>query len=123
MRTTRNRDSRTLPSLSSASAIPFAAGEEESFFASCLVHNILNVQVTNPMTGRHIGLEIKADATSCLNSQLLCIADASVMMQRSRFLSTLIRDRKDDVASIRQPEVIGRKFRQRFELERGGERG
>ena len=56
-------------------------------------------------------------------SQLLCIADASVMMQRSRFLSTLIRDRKDDVASIRQPEVIGRKFRQRFELERGGERG
>ena len=68
MRTTRNRDSRTLPSLSSASAILFAAaGEEESFFASCLVHNILNVQVTNPMTGRHIGLEIKTDATSCLN--------------------------------------------------------
>ena len=67
MRTTRNRDSLTFPSLSSVSAILFAAGEEESFFASCLVHNILNVQVTNPMTGRHIGLEIKADATSCLN--------------------------------------------------------
>ena len=68
MRTTRNRDSRTLPSLSSVSAILFAAaGEEESCFASCLVHNILNVQVTNPMTGRHIGLEIKTDATSCLN--------------------------------------------------------
>ena len=48
-------------------SVLFAAGEEESFFASCLVHNILNVQVTNPMTGRHIDLEIKADATSCLN--------------------------------------------------------